>query len=215
MMGDERAYECARAHQVVIGVTPSPFLAPALLPHTTAVTQRSLIPTLDSRPPDATWCGVCVSFVAFVGHLACAFAHSGLEAWALTFSSRHLRTPSTVAGRAQHYDQDPQVRDGACPPRALVPIDLCVGTRVCAVICTHSCPPSPLSRLVRAPFLYAVCSLTRLPPRSFLGLMCTLCAPSPSLCSLLLCALRGSLHHVNIGRFFHVLRSPAHTFGDG
>jgi hypothetical protein len=32
-------------------------------PATTAVTQRSLIPTLNSTPPDTTWCSVCVPFV--------------------------------------------------------------------------------------------------------------------------------------------------------
>jgi hypothetical protein len=51
---------------------------------------------------------------------------------------------------AQHHDQDPQVRDTTRPARARLPLELCACTRVCAVICTHSCPPSPLNRLARA-----------------------------------------------------------------
>jgi hypothetical protein len=189
---------CVANHPLIFPLTCTPA--------STAVTQHSLIPKLNSTPPDTTWCGVCVPFSAFVGPSCLRFC----SLWTGSVGPHFLvpiRTP-TVAGRAQHHDQDPQVRDTTRPARALFPIELCVCTRVCAVNCLRGDTLLPvrtavvLSQLARASFLYEVCSApSSVLPRPHVHPLCTF----PAI------VLRGAVcfaWFVTIGRFCHHLHIP-------
>ena len=147
--GDAHACACTVALCDSVNV-----LIPLVFPRTctcatAAVTQRSLIPTLNSTPPSTT-CGVCAYL------LSGTFAHSGSSLARpdpINPPSHALhgrRTCSTYRPSTQH----PQVRDSACPPRALLSIEICVYVCVCALSFAHSRPPSPLSRLARGALLY-------------------------------------------------------------
>jgi hypothetical protein len=136
---------------------------------------------------------------------------------ALTFSSRHLRTPSTVAGRAQHHDQDPQVRGTTRPARALLPIDLCVCTRVCAVNCLRGDTLMPVRTAVALsarPFCMRFARLLG----SLLVLPRHMCTHQSPLCTFPAIVLLAAVCFAWFSppRHYRVfLPCPAHAVGDG
>jgi len=199
-----------RIDSCVIGVLPtnhpSSFLAPALLQRRLSHNAASSLRSTQRHPTLRVVCAYLLSG---------AFAHSG-SSLAHPDPSTHLRTPLTVAGRAQPDNQhrtstgERQCVFTPCPSpnRAL---------RVYACMCCHLHTFVPAFTVepacARALSVYEVCSLTRLPPLPWH--MCThhssnpLCAPPPRHCAPCCCVICVVRHH----RVF--LPSPAHTFGDG
>jgi len=181
---------------------PSSFLVPALVPRRLSHNAASSLRSTQRHPALLV---VCVYL------LSGAFAHSG--------SSLARPDPINPPSHAQKRWQDvlnkptstqhPQVRDSACPPRALLPIEFCVYACVCCHLHTFmpaftvepTCARRPFvlkrfARLLGSPSLAHVHTpiLSVPPPRH--------CAP----CYCVLCVVR---HH----RVF--LPLPAHTFGAG